>query len=211
MFRRNWKAAQLRMRDWRAKEDKKRNDAYLEQVYKERMAQKERDGDEEDDGDEMDWDPIEDVLEDSRGSYVGMLAEPSLGLHKLTVFRKISSRLSSGCNHRHQRRIKPSSPVKPSHSSKKAKSKNKKKPAAKPTGPPPEASSAEPDKNMIESKEEMHARLRNGTEFDREKIKGLVIAGTVSTSYVSLFWPCLYTVKSVFIHLPYTSVLTYLL
>jgi hypothetical protein len=105
MFRRNWKAAQLRMRDWRAKEDKKRNDAYLEQVYKERMAQKERDGDEEDDGDEMDWDPIEDVLEDSRGSYVGMLAEPSLGLHKLTVFRKISSRLSSGCNHRHQRRI----------------------------------------------------------------------------------------------------------
>jgi hypothetical protein len=106
---------------------------------------------------------------------------------------------------------KPSSPVKPSHSSKKAKSKNKKKPAAKPTGPPPEASSAEPDKNMIESKEEMHARLRNGTEFDREKIKGLVIAGTVSTSYVSLFWPCLYTVKSVSIHLPYTSVLTYLL
>ncbi|CAM6000728.1 unnamed protein product [Sphagnum balticum] len=45
MFRRNWKAAQLRMRDWRAKEDKKRNDAYLEQVYKERMAQKEKDGD----------------------------------------------------------------------------------------------------------------------------------------------------------------------
>jgi hypothetical protein len=85
---------------------------------------------------------------------------------------------------------KPNTPVKPSHSSKKAKSKNKKKPTAKPTGPPaPEASSAEPDKNVIESKEEMHARLRDGTEFDREKIKGLVIAGTVSTSFVSLFRP----------------------
>jgi hypothetical protein len=93
---------------------------------------------------------------------------------------------------------KPSAPVKPSHSSKKVKSKNKKKPAAKPSGPPdPEASSAEPDKNVIESKEEMHARLRDGTEFDREKIKGLVIAGTVSTSYVSLIWPCIYTFKSV--------------
>jgi hypothetical protein len=79
MFRRNWKAAQLRMRDWRAKEDKKRNDAYLEQVYKERMAQKEGGGGEEDDGDEMDWDPIEDVLEDSRGSYVGKSTKLSVG------------------------------------------------------------------------------------------------------------------------------------
>jgi hypothetical protein len=104
MFRRNWKAAQLRMRDWRAKEDKKRNDAYLEQVYKERMAQKERDGDEEDDGDEMDWDPIEDVLEDSRGGYVGMLSKLSLGPPMLISSHKISSRHSSGCKRKHQRR-----------------------------------------------------------------------------------------------------------
>jgi hypothetical protein len=58
----------------KAKEDKMRQDAYLEQVYKERVAEKERNGaDGETDDDEMDWDPIEDVLEDNRGSYLGML------------------------------------------------------------------------------------------------------------------------------------------
>ena len=51
------------------KEDKKKQDAYLEQVYKERLAEQEP----QDDDDNMDWDPIEDMLEDSRGSFVGML------------------------------------------------------------------------------------------------------------------------------------------
>jgi hypothetical protein len=46
----------------------------LEQVYKERLAQQEAEGDDDD----MDWDPIEDVLEDSRGSFVGMSALISL-------------------------------------------------------------------------------------------------------------------------------------
>lgn len=72
MFRRHWKSAQLRQQDMRAKEDKLRQDAFLEQVYKQRMAEKERNGDAETDDDEMDWDPIENFLEDSRGSYVGM-------------------------------------------------------------------------------------------------------------------------------------------
>lgn len=68
LFRRHWKSAQMRMKDSKAKEDKKKQDAYLEQVYKERLAQRETEGDDDD----MDWDPIEDVLEDSRGSFVGM-------------------------------------------------------------------------------------------------------------------------------------------
>lgn len=75
MFRRHWKAAQLRQRGMKAKEDKKRQDAFLEQIYKERMAERERNGEtvEGEDEDEMDWDPIEDVLEDSKGSYLGKL------------------------------------------------------------------------------------------------------------------------------------------
>jgi hypothetical protein len=87
-------------------------------------------------------------------------------------------------------------PARPSHSSKKAKSKNKKKPAAKPVVAP-DLSSAEPDKSLIESKEEMHDRLKNGTEFDRDRIKGLQIAGTVGTFYSSLFYPCLCLVERV--------------
>ncbi len=74
MFKRHWKAAQLRAKDAKAKEDRMRQDAYLEQVYKERLTEKERNGEGEDTkDDEMDWDPIEDVLEDNRGSYLGML------------------------------------------------------------------------------------------------------------------------------------------
>jgi len=69
MFKRHWKAAQLRMRDLKAKEDKKRQDAFLDQVYMERLKEMEKNGTLDDD--EIDWDPIEDVLEDNRGSYIG--------------------------------------------------------------------------------------------------------------------------------------------
>jgi hypothetical protein len=73
MFRRNWKAAETRMKERREREDKRRQDAFLEKVYKERLREKERGGEWEETDDDMDWDPIEDVLEDSRGSFVGML------------------------------------------------------------------------------------------------------------------------------------------
>ena len=58
------------MRDFKAKEDMKRQDAYLEKVYKERLAEQET---EDEDFDDIDWDPIEDVLEDNRGNFVGTL------------------------------------------------------------------------------------------------------------------------------------------
>jgi hypothetical protein len=67
LWKRHWKATEQRMKEHRAKEDKKRQDAFLEKVYKERLA--EIDADEESD---IDWDPIEEVLEDSRVNYVGM-------------------------------------------------------------------------------------------------------------------------------------------
>jgi len=67
MFRRHWKATQERLTQLRTKEDRKKQDAFLEKVYKERLAQQE----EEDEDEGEDWDPIEDVLEDSRGSFIG--------------------------------------------------------------------------------------------------------------------------------------------
>lgn len=68
LFRRHWKEVQRRLREKRAKEDQKKQDAYLEKVYKERLAKQE-----EGDLDDSDWDPIEDVIEDHRGDFVGML------------------------------------------------------------------------------------------------------------------------------------------
>ena len=65
LWKRHWKATEERMKQYRAKEDKKRQDAFLEKVYKERLAEQEAE-------DDSDWDPIEDVLEDTRHNYIGI-------------------------------------------------------------------------------------------------------------------------------------------
>ena len=57
------------MRELRAKEDAKRQEAYLDEAYRERLSRIE-DGHEEDDSD---WDPIEDVIEDERGAYIDLI------------------------------------------------------------------------------------------------------------------------------------------
>ena len=67
LFRRHWKEFQQRLKNLRAKEDQKKQDALLEEMYKKRLAEQ------EEDEDESDWDPIEDVLEDNRGNFIGML------------------------------------------------------------------------------------------------------------------------------------------
>lgn len=67
LWKRHYKATQQRMRVFREKEDKFRQDKFLEAVYKERLAEREAAG--EDSGE--DWDPIEEVLEDSRGNFIG--------------------------------------------------------------------------------------------------------------------------------------------
>jgi hypothetical protein len=72
LFKRHWKAAQQRLKDFKTKEDKKRQDAYLEKVYKERLAEQEA----EDDSDDMDWDLIDDVLEGNRGNFAGISFQP---------------------------------------------------------------------------------------------------------------------------------------
>jgi hypothetical protein len=198
MFKRHWKAAQLRARDAKAKEDKMRQDAYLEQTYKESLALKEGNGEEHDtDDDAMDWDPIEDVLEDNRGSYLDLIqtflwiADPNIAAEADSAMKgvdsptpstfglsvpietpesaqEINAEISNGC--------------KPSLSSKKAKSKNKKK--AIPATKPPEFR-AEPDKGLIESQKEMLERLKNGTAYNKSKIKGVMIAGTLENPVIA--------------------------
>jgi hypothetical protein len=72
--------------------------------------------------------------------------------------------------------------VKPSHSSKKAKAKSKKKAAPTPKDPEP---IPEPDKGLIETREEMHERLKNGSDFATDRIKGVMIAGTLENPVIS--------------------------
>jgi hypothetical protein len=198
MFKRHWKAAQLRARDAKAKEDKMRQDAYLEQAYKESLALKERNGEGEDtDDDEMGWDPIEDVLEDNRGSYLDLvqtflwMVDPNAAAEADTAMVGINAPTPSTPGPSVLTETPESAPklnaeipqgAKASPSSKKAKSKNKKKatPAAKAPEPKPE-----PDKGLIESREEMHERLKNGTEYNQAKVKGVMIAGTLENPVIS--------------------------
>ena len=213
LFKRHWKAAQLRARDAKAKEDKMRQDAYLEQAYKERLAEKERNGEDEGTEDEMDWDPIEDVLEDNRGSYLSLCillfsrlivadldvtdliqtflwmvdtdstAESDLGMEDVSGLSQTApSVLTETPESAQKLNSDVLQPVKPSHSSKKARSKNKKKakPAPKVSEPVPE-----PDKGLIESRQEMQERLKNGTEYNSDKVRGVMIAGTLENPVIS--------------------------
>lgn len=69
LFQRHWTEVQSRMAAMRAKEEKKKQDAYLEQAWKERMEQSSY---ESETGGE-DWDPIDDVLEEEREKYLDLI------------------------------------------------------------------------------------------------------------------------------------------
>ncbi|EHY53044.1 hypothetical protein HRR83_006115 [Exophiala dermatitidis] len=64
LFRRQAKEIQRRMQELRAKEDAQRQEEYLEQAYQQRLAEE---------SDAESWDPIEDVLENERGTYVDLI------------------------------------------------------------------------------------------------------------------------------------------
>lgn len=69
LFKRHWKDVSARMDKLRQKENDKRQAEYLEKAWEERHKfddQPAEAGDEE-------WDPIEDVVEDERGSYIDLI------------------------------------------------------------------------------------------------------------------------------------------
>ena len=63
LFKRHVQDVEARMRELRAKEDLKGQEAYLDEVYKARLSEEQ----------EAEWDPIEDVIEDERGNYVDLI------------------------------------------------------------------------------------------------------------------------------------------
>ncbi|KAH7142034.1 hypothetical protein EDB81DRAFT_948268 [Dactylonectria macrodidyma] len=68
LFKRHWKQLQARLQQKREKEEKKRQDAYLEDAFQERMAMSA----EESEDDET-WDPIEDMARDDRDRYIDLI------------------------------------------------------------------------------------------------------------------------------------------
>ena len=66
LFRRHWREMEARLAASREKEEKLRQEAYLDEVWKERMAT-------EPNSDSAAWDPIEDVFEEDRGRYLDLI------------------------------------------------------------------------------------------------------------------------------------------
>lgn len=185
MLKRNLKRAEVRMKEMRSKEQRLRSDAYLEQIYKERLKEKLRNGElenegSEDDDDEMEWDPIEDVCEENKGSYLDLIHtflwmekapepaasqepdEPSIAEEVVLEESFELPKDDTGAD--------------PASKTKK-KSKKKKKPASS-------APVAEPDKDLIETRDQVYDRLRNGTDF-QANIKGWLLAGSIENPVVS--------------------------
>ncbi|KAK5714581.1 hypothetical protein LTR15_010763 [Elasticomyces elasticus] len=67
LFRRHDKEVQRHMAEKRRREDAQRQDAFLDRVYRERVAQS------SDEDDDLEWDSIEDAIEDERANFVDLL------------------------------------------------------------------------------------------------------------------------------------------
>lgn len=66
LFKRHWKQLQARLEKVRIKEDQMRQDAYLEEIYQERLASASED-------DEEVWDPIQDLDTNKRQQYIDLI------------------------------------------------------------------------------------------------------------------------------------------
>ncbi|KAG9239309.1 hypothetical protein BJ875DRAFT_501529 [Amylocarpus encephaloides] len=140
---RHWKATEQRMNVHQAKENKKRQDSFLEKIYRERTAKQEEDS-------EMDCDPIEDILEDTRGDFI-----------KETMPTPVPVEVATPASTENRIQAK----------------KGKKKKNKSPSAHADTASERTPDKSLIESKEEMAQRLEHGMDYNHDEIVG-VMAGT---------------------------------
>lgn len=78
LWQKNWKQAKQRTEEKMRRKEKMKQDAFLEKLCKDKMKEIE----DESANDEMNWDPIEDELEDGRGNFIGMFILSPQILHQ---------------------------------------------------------------------------------------------------------------------------------
>ncbi|KAF2963908.1 hypothetical protein GQX73_g9656 [Xylaria multiplex] len=212
MFKRHWKKMQTRLRAQREKEEKQRQEAFLESAYQERINA----ATDSDEDAEM-WDPIEDFLEDERHRYVDLIKHflwmEVLNEEEEEKEKQLASatatELTAGIE---SLTVSKSAPTK---KSKKSKSKGSKAPSV--ANKPPQSSSAvtrqpqserttgqtrilammasdeisrragdnntEPDKSNIETEEMMRKRLKEGVEKNYDEVRGPILVGSLETPH----------------------------
>ncbi|KAI8626051.1 hypothetical protein F5Y19DRAFT_466640 [Xylariaceae sp. FL1651] len=194
MFRRHWKKMQTRLRAQREKEEKQRQEAFLEAAYQERMNI----ATETDEDMEM-WDPIEDYLEDERGKYVGLIKHflwmeiindqeeeiPPVATASTNVTicvdnltkAKGSTALSASVKSKSQ------STADPAAANRTGQKKIMAMMAGHGASDVVSGKSAEPDKSNIETQEEMRKRLKEGVEKNYDELRGLVLVGSLENPH----------------------------
>lgn len=205
MFRRHCKKMQTRLRAQREKEEKQRQEAFLESVYQERINA----ATESDEDVEM-WDPIEDFIDDERSKYVDLIKhflwmevlneeEEEDEAEKKQSTSTTDANLTAGVKNLDVSKSAPKKKPK-----KNSKPKDSKTPSM--AKKPPQSRSAgqtrildmmdsedmgggvgdnntEPDKSNIETEEMMRKRLKEGAEKNYDEVYGAFLVGSLETPH----------------------------
>ncbi|KAF7546260.1 hypothetical protein G7Z17_g8560 [Cylindrodendrum hubeiense] len=196
LFKRHWKQLQARLKLKREKEDKKRQDAYLEDAFRERMAMS---ADESED-DET-WDPIEDMTQDDRDRYIDLIkhflwmgdldageGSPQTGLESKTEGLAVANEPQPPKKGKKKSKAKAGAAKKKANSSKDAAGEDytgqerllaMQEDEQAGTGP----KLPEPDKSNIETEEEMRKRLKEGVEKNYDGVQGWQLVGTIENPH----------------------------
>ncbi|KAL3426787.1 hypothetical protein PVAG01_00296 [Phlyctema vagabunda] len=217
LFRRPWKETHRRLRELRAKENQKKQDAFLEEIYRKSLQQQGKKEEEDD----TDWDPIEDVVEDNRENFVNLIKR-FLWMMKVDVdsMDEVDTEVQINAPE-----VVDTSSVEKVETVARPVTVEDEEPVTEATSqdiPTPKKSkkskrrrnlsewinlsgaviksvkaktdakiepSREPGEKYMESWEEMYDRLRHGSEYSHDEIVGLMVAGTVENPVIATKTP----------------------
>ncbi|KAK4148517.1 hypothetical protein C8A00DRAFT_19662 [Chaetomidium leptoderma] len=187
LFRRHWREVEARLATTREKEEKKRQEAYLDEAWKERVAAgPDTDGD-------ASWDPIEDLFEDDRGRYLDLIrnflwmeAPPALAAEVAEDEEKAAAEAggpppAAGSTGEQPEKVTVATeePAAAQGVGEQAASGQAKKPRKR-GGKKKSNKTGQsiPDIAKIESRDDIRKRLREGIEKDYSHVNGPMIVGT---------------------------------
>ena len=161
LFKRHTKEVQLRLSELKAKENIKRQVAFLDQAHRERL---------ESEADESEWDPIEEVIENQRGNYIDLirhilLLTESVDAPETSKDAGTPETSANGTNQ--QQSVAGSTEPKMNKKERKQKLKTEEK----------EIEASIPDKSAHDTKSQVRQRLKEGIEL--AWAPGSQISGTI--------------------------------
>ncbi|KAF4991683.1 hypothetical protein FGRMN_7656 [Fusarium graminum] len=203
LFKRHMKQLEARLALARQKEQRKLQDAFLEDAYKQRMAMN-------DESDDEAWDPIEDLEDDKRNRYIDLIKHflwmeaPKVTKEKLAPVASSSAPAEVSLSLEEGK-----VPVKKAKAKKRSRGKGKASGDTNVTGDSSSLSTddkalagqgkllamqergryesgpdlQEPDKNNIETEEEMRKRLSQGVKKNLNNIAGMQLVGTLENPH----------------------------